>query len=73
MNGSVVQQLNTLSSRRMANEVRTMAEPKETTDLPLDPYVDPIPHNPGEPVPQPETEAPDWPEGQVPPEEQSDG
>ena len=40
-----------------------------------DPYVDDIPHNPGEPVPkpEPEPEAPDWPEGQVPPEEQSDG
>lgn len=50
-----------------------MAAPKDPTNLPLDPYVDPIPHNPGEPVPQPEPEAPDWPEGQVPPEEQSDG
>lgn len=40
-----------------------------------DPYVDDIPHNPGEavPKPEPEKEAPDWPEGQVPPEEQSDG
>ncbi|GJB78525.1 hypothetical protein ACK56M_11975 [Pseudomonas sp. s4] len=44
-----------------------------------DPYVDEVPHNPGEPVPEQEQEqeqekeAPDWPEGQVPPEEQSDG
>lgn len=42
-----------------------------------DPYVDDVPHNPGEPIPkpqpEPEQEAPDWPEGQVPPEEQSDG
>ncbi|MFJ4384893.1 hypothetical protein ACIP02_11145 [Pseudomonas sp. NPDC089408] len=40
-----------------------------------DPYVDEVPHNPGEPVPAPDTEqeAPDWPDGQVPPEEQSDG
>ncbi|WP_406821892.1 hypothetical protein ACJA3S_11300 [Pseudomonas sp. KnCO4] len=40
-----------------------------------DPYVDEVPHNPGEPVPKPEPDqdAPDWPEGQVPPEEQSDG
>ncbi|PVZ39707.1 hypothetical protein [Pseudomonas sp. CC120222-01a] len=43
-----------------------------------DPYVDDVPHNPGEPVPkpsepEPQQEAPDWPEGQVPPEEQSDG
>lgn len=40
-----------------------------------DPYVDEIPHNPGESVPEPEPpkQAPDWPEGQVPPEEQSDG
>ncbi|WP_152956527.1 hypothetical protein [Pseudomonas sp. MN1F] len=42
-----------------------------------DPYVDEVPHNPGEPVPkpepQPQQEAPDWPEEQVPPEEQSDG
>lgn len=40
-----------------------------------DPYVDEGPHNPGEPAPQPEpeAEAPDWPDGQVPPEEQSDG
>ena len=42
-----------------------------------DPYVDEVPHNPGEPVPkprpEPQQEAPDWPEGQVPPEEQSDG
>ncbi|MBP2262823.1 hypothetical protein J2W83_004551 [Pseudomonas hunanensis] len=51
-----------------------MADPKQDNiPRPLDPYVDPIPHNPGEPVPEPETEAPDWPEGQVPPEEQSDG
>ncbi|MNO88007.1 hypothetical protein D3C76_794410 [compost metagenome] len=43
-----------------------------------DPYVDEVPHDPGEPVPKPkpkpeqeqeqEQEAPDWPEGQVPPE-----
>ncbi|MDO1495902.1 hypothetical protein HND72_15110 [Pseudomonas putida] len=40
-----------------------------------DPYVDEMRHNPGEPVPRPEPEegAPDWPDGQVPPEEQSDG
>lgn len=42
-----------------------------------DPYVDDVPHDPGEPIPkpqpEPEQEAPDWPEGQVPPEEQSDG
>ncbi|MBH3383520.1 MULTISPECIES: hypothetical protein [Pseudomonas] len=42
-----------------------------------DPYVDEIPHNPGEPVlepePEPPKQAPDWPEDQVPPEEQSDG
>lgn len=40
-----------------------------------DPYVDEVQHNPGEPAPQPEpeAEAPDWPDGQVPPEEQSDG
>lgn len=40
-----------------------------------DPYVDEMLHNPGEPVPrpEPEEEAPDWPDGQVPPEEQSDG
>ena len=42
-----------------------------------DPYVDEVPRNPGEPVPEQEQEqeqeAPDWPEGQVPPEEQSDG
>ena len=46
-----------------------------------DPYVDEVPHNPGEPVPEQEQEqeqeqekeAPDWPEGQVPPEEHSDG
>lgn len=40
-----------------------------------DPYVDEVPHNPGEPVPtpEPEQEAPEWPDGQVPPEEQSDG
>ncbi|WP_409261650.1 hypothetical protein [Pseudomonas putida] len=42
-----------------------------------DPYVDDVPLNPGEPIPkpqpEPEQEAPDWPEGQVPPEEQSDG
>ena len=36
-----------------------------------DPYVDEVPHNPGEPVPEQEQEqeAPDWPEGQVPPED----
>ncbi|WP_162889515.1 hypothetical protein [Pseudomonas parafulva] len=46
-----------------------------TPEHPLDPYVDPIPHNPGDEVPVPETEpeAPEWPDGQVPPEEQSDG
>lgn len=42
-----------------------------------DPYVDNVPHNPGDSVPAPEPEAepeaPEWPEGQVPPEEQSDG
>ena len=40
-----------------------------------DPYIDEIPHDPGEPVPKPEPEppAPDWPEGQIPPEDQSDG
>lgn len=48
-----------------------MADPKQPNDP--DPYVDNIPHNPGEPVPPPEKEVPDWPEGQVPPEEQSDG
>lgn len=47
-----------------------MADPRR-----LDPYVDEIPRDPGEPVPMPEPDppAPDWPEGQVPPEEQSDG
>ncbi|MEB6591349.1 hypothetical protein MXM82_19790 [Pseudomonas asiatica] len=41
-----------------------------------DPYVDEVQHNLGEPAPpqpEPEAEAPDWPDGQVPPEEQSDG
>lgn len=42
-----------------------------------DPYVDDVPHNPGDTIGTPEqapTEpAPEWPEGQVPPEEQSDG
>lgn len=40
-----------------------------------DPYVDEVPHDPGEkvPTPAPEHEVPEWPEGQVPPEEQSDG
>lgn len=40
-----------------------------------DPYVDEIPHDPGEqvPTPAPQQEAPDLPEGQVPSEEQSDG
>ncbi|MBH3371862.1 hypothetical protein AAH995_20700 [Pseudomonas putida] len=51
-----------------------MADPKQDNiPLTLDPYVDPIPHNPGEPVPEPEMEVPDWLEGQVPPEEQTDG
>lgn len=51
-----------------------MADPKQPGGTPpLDPYVDPIPHNPGEPVTDPDQEAPDWPEGQVKPEEQSDG
>lgn len=47
-----------------------MADPKHP-----DPYVDDVPQDPGEAVPKPapETEAPEWPEGQVPPEEQSDG
>lgn len=49
-----------------------MADPK-TPAPPLDPYVDEIPHNPGDKPPAPEQEAPEWPEGQVPPEEQSDG
>lgn len=40
-----------------------------------DPYVDEVPQSPGEPAPEPgpDEDAPDWPEGQVPPEEQSDG
>lgn len=40
-----------------------------------DPYVDEILNSPGDtiPDPEPEKQAPDWPEGQVPPEEQSDG
>lgn len=40
-----------------------------------DPYVDEIPHDPGDkvPPPDPKHEAPDWAEGQVAPEEQSDG
>lgn len=49
---------------------QTMIDPNHP-----DPYLDDLPHNPGEPVPEQEKEqeAPDWPEGQVPPEEQSDG
>ncbi|QXI45434.1 hypothetical protein HU734_012025 [Pseudomonas wayambapalatensis] len=33
-----------------------------------DPYVDEVPHDPGEkiPAPDPQQEAPEWPEGQVP-------
>jgi len=62
-----------------------MADKKRLTYLPRrptmsdpnhpDPYVDEVPHDPGEkiPAPDPQQEAPDWPEGQVPPEEQSDG
>ncbi|MBF8743403.1 MULTISPECIES: hypothetical protein [Pseudomonas] len=51
-----------------------MADPKQPVNPEHpDPYVDDIPHDPGEQVPQPEKQAPDWPEGQVPPEEQSDG
>ena len=40
-----------------------------------DPYVDDVPQNPGEPAPKPDPgqQAPDWPDDQVPPEEQSDG
>lgn len=38
---------------------QAQAAPKDPANLPLDPYVDPIPHNPGEPVPQPEPEAPE--------------
>ncbi|EST13966.1 hypothetical protein EDP1_1055 [Pseudomonas putida S610] len=42
-----------------------------------DPYVDDVPHNPGDTIGTPEqaptAPAPEWPEGQVPPEEQSDG
>ncbi|SUD69846.1 Uncharacterised protein [Pseudomonas putida] len=40
-----------------------------------DPYVDEVPQNPGEPAPKPgpDDQAPDWPDDQVPPEEQSDG
>ncbi|WP_367597671.1 hypothetical protein [Pseudomonas fulva] len=42
-----------------------------------DPYVDDVPHNPGDTIEAPEhappEEAPEWPEDQVPPEEQSDG
>lgn len=51
-----------------------MADPKKP-----DMYIDEILHNPGESPPAPKTEtdpdaeAPEWPEGQVPPEEQSDG
>lgn len=59
-----------------------MADPREP-----DPYIDDDLHNPGEPPPdgagtfnpEPEPEPPEepevaeWPEDQVPPEEQSDG
>nr|WP_314483234.1 hypothetical protein [uncultured Pseudomonas sp.] len=42
-----------------------------------DPYIDDDTRNPGEPAPEPKQApsqpAPEWPEGQVPPEEQSDG
>ncbi|MFG0681712.1 hypothetical protein ACF8GB_14500 [Pseudomonas sp. xss_4] len=48
-----------------------------TTPTQPDPYVDNVPHNPGDLIEAPEQEptepAPEWPEGQVPPEEQSDG
>ncbi|MBF8778263.1 hypothetical protein [Pseudomonas fulva] len=55
-----------------------MADPRQTHSTPPpDPYVDEIPHNPGDKVPHPddpaEEKGPDWPAGQVPPEEQSDG
>lgn len=53
-----------------------MATPEQSGGVsPLDPSLDPIPHTSEEPMTQhqPEPEAPDWPEGQVPPEEQSDG
>lgn len=47
-----------------------MADPKQPNDP--DPYVDNIPHNPGEPVPPPEKEAPTGRKARSP-EEQSDG
>lgn len=39
-----------------------------TAEFPLDPYVDPIPHNPGDqvPVPQAESEAPESTQDQLP-------
>ncbi|MBA1204096.1 hypothetical protein G7009_20455 [Pseudomonas capeferrum] len=53
-----------------------MSDPRQIDgDRTPDPYVDEIPHSPGDtiPHPNPEEQAPEWPEGQVPPEEQSDG
>lgn len=55
--------------------VTTVEDPAMIDPDRPDPYVDEVLHNPGEPAPrpEPEQEAPDWPDGQVPPEEQSDG